>query len=134
MERATERLASDAGAPYISLFGFPISPEALILIDEDEARSQKVICFLYDGQHIRIGMPDPNRPVMGDLLTRLCQENHTDGNIYLISDHSLEYALKLYSAIPKARRFAPVTWRSGRASLTVFPKILELQGPAGVYR
>jgi type IV pilus assembly protein PilB len=105
IERATERLAADLGTPYISLFGFPISPEALILIDEDEARSQRVICFFYDGQHIRIGTPDPNRPAIRDLLTRLCQEYHTDGNIYLISEHSLEYALKLYGAIPKVRRF-----------------------------
>ena len=55
IEKSTETEADSLGLPYINLFGFPISPEAVVLINEKEAQKLKTICFFYDGEHIRIG-------------------------------------------------------------------------------
>ena len=35
LERLTKQAADDAGLPYVDLVGFPISPEALVLVDEN---------------------------------------------------------------------------------------------------
>ena len=59
MERETERIAAREGYLYINLFGFPISPEALVLIPEEKANELGVVCFLYDGNKIRFGAFDP---------------------------------------------------------------------------
>ena len=105
IERVTEREADRMGLPYVNLFGFPISPEALSLVDEEEARALLAVCFSYDGKNIRVGTTDPERREVKELLKRLCEQYHTEGKLYLISNYSLEYAIELYRAIPKVRKF-----------------------------
>lgn len=101
MERTTSILADDYGMPYVDLFGFPISPEALSLIKEEDAVKNKTVCFFYDGQNVRLGTTDPENQEARGILEQLNQTYYTNGKIYLISPHSLEYALKLYKSLPK---------------------------------
>ena len=54
LERLTKQAADSAGLSYVDLAGFPISPEALVLIDEKEAGELKAICFFYNGENIRL--------------------------------------------------------------------------------
>src|SRR4030042_2775260 len=105
-EKTTSQLADDLGVPYIKLFGFPISPEALGLIKEEEARELNAVCFFYDGQEIRIGTVDPNGEAIKGLLERLKEKYFASGKIYLISEYSLGYALNLYRMIPKLKKFS----------------------------
>ena len=102
-EGATGKEAASLGLPYINLYGFPISPEALSLIKEEEARSLKTVCFHYDGRNIRLGTAEPANNQVEKLFKKLNEKYHTEGRIYLISSYSLNYALKLYKAIPKVR-------------------------------
>ena len=104
MERKAETEAADLGVSYIDLFGFPISPEALSLIKEDNARKIKTVCFFYDGKKIRLGAITPQSKDVTDMLQKLCAEFYCDGEVYLISQNSLDYALELYKAIPKIRK------------------------------
>ena len=105
MERETERLAASQGFLYINLFGFPISPEALILISEAKANKLGVVCFLYDGKKMRFGAIDPRDEKIIELLEEKTKELHVKGELYLISKNSLGYALRLYRTIPKIRKF-----------------------------
>ncbi len=103
MERATEAQAQSMGVPYVNLFGFPISPEALSLISEEQSKQLKVVCFLYDGTHLRLGTTNPKQEEIKILLEQLNEKYHTNGKIYLISDYSFDYAFKLYATLPKVK-------------------------------
>lgn len=100
-EAATEKEAAGFGLPYINLYGFPISPEAISLIEEGEARRLKTVCFHYDGRNMRLGTAEPANNQVEELFKKLNEKYHTEGKIYLISSFSLNYALKLYRTIPK---------------------------------
>ena len=104
-ERLTKGRADDLGLPYINLVGFPVSPDALILLSEEEARKLSAICFFYDGNNLRLGVADsPDEQVL-EKIKELSARYHAEPAIYLISEHSLNHALGLYKAIPKPREF-----------------------------
>lgn len=102
IEKETEKKAIDAGAPYINLFGFPISPEAIILIDEEEAKKLNAVCFFYDGKNIRIGCLKISKEVVLE-ADRLAKKYYCETKVYLITQHSLNYAFEIYKAVPKVR-------------------------------
>jgi type II secretory ATPase GspE/PulE/Tfp pilus assembly ATPase PilB-like protein len=103
LERATKKLADETGLPYVNLFGFPISPEALVLISEEKAKALSAVCFFYDGSNIRIASTSPNRDEVKNVMAELTQKYFCTGKIYQISEHSLLYAMNLYKGIPKLR-------------------------------
>lgn len=103
IEAETEQLAILSGLPYVNLFGFPISQEALILIDREICREQKVVCFFYDGSRIRVGALNPKNEVIVKIANDLIKNYHCDALIYTISPHSLKYALDVYSKVPIKR-------------------------------
>ena len=102
IERGTEANANSLGLPYINLFGFPVSPEAVVLIDEKEAQKLKTICFFYDGEHIRIGVLQLG-PAQQELADRLNKLYFCDVKIYLISENSFSSALEIYKSVPKVK-------------------------------
>ncbi len=104
MERLAERQADSLGASYVDLTGFSISPEALTLIDEEEAAKLSVVCFFYNGKDIRLGAVDYASPEVNDLLKKLEEKYHSHAVLYLISEHSLKHALDIYRALPKPRK------------------------------
>ena len=87
MEASTQRKSSIIGSPYIDLFSFPISSEALSLIKEEEAIKNKIVCFFYDGEKVRIGSTDPQNETIQEILSEINKKKHTKGKIYLISEH-----------------------------------------------
>ncbi len=107
LEKATQQVANSLGVPYINLFGFPISPEALALIDEKRSRDLKIVCFYYDGENLRLGAINPQSDKVKELSKELSAKYFTNAKIYLISEYSLNYALKLYSNLPKVKKPVP---------------------------
>ncbi|MCX6796454.1 MAG: GspE/PulE family protein [Candidatus Falkowbacteria bacterium] len=103
LEKATQIAADDLGVPYVNLFGFSVSPEALSLIKEEDADSLGIICFFYDGSRVRIGALDPTNEEVLRVAQELVEKYFVETKIYLISENSFNYALKLYKAIPKVR-------------------------------
>lgn len=103
IEKKTSAKALSLNLDYINLFGFPISPEALILIPENIAQELKLVCFYYDGKNIRLGCLEPNEEIE-TLAEQLKEQYFSDVKIYIISTNSLEYSLKEYKNIPKVRR------------------------------
>lgn len=104
IERATQKEAALLGVPYVDLSSFAVSPEALSLIEEEEARRMPVICFFYDGKNIRLATTDYGNKEVAEVLEKFKNKYYADAELYLISDHSLERALNLYKTIPKPRK------------------------------
>jgi type IV pilus assembly protein PilB len=101
LEKNISQAAASLGVGYINLTGFPISPEALSLLDQPEAEKLSAVCFFYDGSSLRLATTKPEDQEVKDALARLAAENFANGAIYLVSDDSLKYALELYSKLPK---------------------------------
>ncbi len=104
-EEAAQREAAQMGVEYIALKGFPIAPEALLLIDEDIARKLKVVCFLKSDREIRLGALNPFAAPVVELFNKLKEDTQSNGAVYKISQQSLDAALKLYAMIPKPRKY-----------------------------
>ncbi len=104
IEKQTEDRAQAAGLSYVNLFGFPISPEALVLIQEERARELNVVCFFYDGKNIRLGCLEPTAEVNAE-LAQLSEQYFAEGRLYLISKNSFDYALEAYKSIPRVKRY-----------------------------
>ena len=90
-ERSTQTKARDMGVPYINLFGFPVSPEALVLIPEERARQLNVVCFFYDGRNVRLGATHPEVPEIKAIAAGLREKQHSLVEIYLISSNSFQF-------------------------------------------
>ncbi len=103
IERQTQARAQSLGYPYINLFGFPLSPEALSLVEEERARKEKTVCFYYDGKKTRIGATDPQKEGVQKIKQEIEKETYTRAGVYLISEQSLKYALKVYASLPKVK-------------------------------
>ncbi|MEK7183252.1 MAG: GspE/PulE family protein [Patescibacteria group bacterium] len=103
-EHESQKLAASIGIPSISLKGFPISPEALILVPEEQAKALKVICFLFTGPELRLGAMNPEDPAVKELLFELGERNKSNPKLYLLSEESYNQGLKLYAALPKIKQ------------------------------
>lgn len=105
IERTTEFSANSQGLSYINLNAFPISPEALALIDEETARNLHLVCFYYDGKDIRLATTDYNESV-NDMSQDLADRYFSKSAIFLVSQNSFEHALDLYKTLPKVKPYS----------------------------
>lgn len=105
-EAATAAQAAALGLPYINLFRYAISPGALSLIPREKAVELRAVCFFFTGPEIRLGAADPTNPAIAEFLHELEERHHSRGAIYVISQISLENALKLYETLPTPVKIA----------------------------
>jgi len=107
LERLTAAKAQGVGAPYLDLSGFPISQEALAMIDEAEARDHNMVCFYFDGKRLRLAALEPHSPAVQAKLKELEAKLFiANGEVYMVSSHSMEHALWLYKSLPKIKAMA----------------------------
>jgi len=103
-EQLTEQHAARTGLSYINLTGFPIGPETLSLIAQDMAEKLRTVCFLKSGHELRIATVDADKPGVRELVEEIAAEQNAHVGLYLVSEHSFQSALKLYSRIPKIKK------------------------------
>ncbi len=104
IEQLTESLANAQGLPYINLNNFPVSPEALSLVDEETAKNLSLVCFYYDGKSIHIGVTHQNQDIL-DLIKSLEEKYFATSSVFLISESSLNHTFELYKTLPKVRPY-----------------------------
>lgn len=104
IERQTEKKAHAFGLPYVNLFGFPVSPEALVIIPEERSREIEAVCFFYDGKNVRIGCLNPG-PEIAEEIEIINEKYFTDAKLYILSEKSLEHALEIYKTVPKIKKY-----------------------------
>lgn len=102
-ETETERKAQMMGIPYINLKGFPINPDALVLIPQEQSAQLKVISFLFTGPELRIATTQPEDPRIKELVFELGERHKANTAVYLMSPESLNQGLKMYEALPKIK-------------------------------
>lgn len=100
-EQETQRKAASFGLGYINLVGFPIGPETIATIPRADAERLRVVCFLRTATQIRLATPDLSNPEITSLAEALAARYHAQTEVYAVSDHSLQSALKLYDRLPK---------------------------------
>ncbi|WKZ28612.1 MAG: GspE/PulE family protein [Patescibacteria group bacterium] len=103
-ERETAKRGALLGASYINLKGFPISPEALVLLSQEQAEALQAVVFLQTGDEVRVGAVDPSRPDVKEAIYQVGERAHANVGTYIISEESFRHAFKLYDALPKVRK------------------------------
>ena len=104
IEKKTKLKADELSLNYINLNNFPISPEALMLIKEEEAREIKALCFFYDGDNIRVACLEPSEKIK-EVMTRLEEQYFCKIKLYIISQTSLDIAFEAYKTLPKIKKY-----------------------------
>jgi len=99
----TEAKAKSLGIPFIDLTDFPISTDALTIIDENKAKELKTVAFLEIGEEIRLAATDPQNEKVKELAFNLAERRKAHVEIYLTTEQSLKVALELYKKIPKIK-------------------------------
>lgn len=105
-EKETQKKSLSLGFPYINLKGFPISPETIVLIDEETSKRLKAISFYAGENDVRIAAVEPQGQEVQNLLKDITERLHAAGKVYIISNHSFDQAFHLYSVLPKIRKFS----------------------------
>jgi len=100
-ERNAEKLAKAKGLSYVNLVGFAITPEALSLIPREAAEKLRTICFLHLEREIRIATTNPDNPEVTELVKETKEKYLANTELYLVSEHSMDTALKIYDSLPK---------------------------------
>jgi type IV pilus assembly protein PilB len=120
LEKIAQADAAKAGLPYVGLFGFPIAPEALSLIEREEANAKKVVCFLKLGDDLRFATTKLT-PEVKDVVDRVSKEQFAKPVLYLVSERSFKAAERLYDALPEVREVI-YGYRIEEADLEKFSK------------
>ncbi|MFA6131039.1 MAG: GspE/PulE family protein [Patescibacteria group bacterium] len=102
-EAEAKAQAATIGVEYVNLKGFPISPDALTIIPEAQAKELKAISFIFTGAELRIAAVQPASQQIKDLLFQLSERNKTHGALYKITEESFEEAYQLYANLPKIK-------------------------------
>lgn len=98
-EKLTAQKAAQLGLQYISLQGFPIAPEALMLISRDTAETLRVVPFFLVGDEVRLAVTAPSKEIDA-LVAEIKKDRRANIGVYLVSEHALTNALKLYEKLP----------------------------------
>src|SRR3989339_296166 len=98
-EELTSKQASSLGLQYIDLAAFPINAESLKTITKNVAIEQKVICFYNVPGEIKLGCTEYTDSIK-ELAYQLGESHHANSQVYLISENSLQKAIKLYDNLP----------------------------------
>ena len=101
-ERLVQAIAPQHGLEYINLNGYTLNPEALVLIPEEKARSQKFACFDIKQRSLYIAAKNPEEPHFQQTLRELTDLKYTPV-VYMCSTQSLEHAWERYKDVVSSR-------------------------------
>lgn len=101
-EKNVAAQAESLRLPYIDLKDFPISPEALSLIEKDEAENLGALCFYKTEKDVRFGATNPQNEEISELAAEMEKKfPRINVAVYMISAYSFTKAFKLYDTLPK---------------------------------
>jgi type IV pilus assembly protein PilB len=129
LEGKTKAEADALGVPYLNLVGFPIAPEAIQLVPREKARTEKVVCFFYNGKEARIASTNPKNPAIEPIRAEVSEKIHGEAGVYMISEHSYEQAMKVYEALPEIKEIVKgveITEEDLKRFQAAVPKLSDL--------
>ncbi len=103
-EEFVKRVSKKFGLPYIDLTGTVIDTDALILLNEKEARLAQVAPFKLRGKELHVAVRSPNLIETKGTLRKL-EEKGYDLVVYIASTRSLEKAWARYADVDLTHTF-----------------------------
>lgn len=100
-EAEAQALAAQYKLRYMDLRKFPIPPEALSLIPEDQARKFLAVPFFHEDEEARIGVVNIMDKTVQEFLGAVAREKKIKLVPYVITEDSFNRAAALYAALPK---------------------------------
>jgi type IV pilus assembly protein PilB len=100
-EQEAKAKASSLGLPYIDLHNFPVDLNVLGLFSEEEAKEMGSVPFFKDLKDLRIGVTNPEHPLLLQRLSELQKDNKI--TLYIISPRSLAQTLRFYSKVMRPK-------------------------------
>lgn len=105
-EDNAKALAQKLGLAYANLKVFPIDANAVMVVDEKDARSGQLVVISKSGRNLRIAVSDPQNPQTQLVLNKLKEEGFTY-NLLIISELSLQAGWQRYQ-LKRERIEAPL--------------------------
>lgn len=100
-ERIAERLGKKMGIPYVDLTRMAVSPEALRVVAENEARSAKAASIEVKGKKVALAEADPSLPAARNIIKELEAKNF-EVKIFVASSSGIEQAWHSYKFVKSA--------------------------------
>ncbi len=94
-EDDAKALAQKAGLPYANLKTLPIDTDAVTVLDEQDARSARLVVVSKNGRNLRVAVLDPQSPQTQLALSKLKEGGYTC-NLIIISERSLQMGWERY--------------------------------------
>lgn len=102
-EDIAEILSNRYNLNYVNLTSYPIDPEALRLMEEQEARATRIIPFKKDGKLVSLAFDKATNSNIDTVVQELSQDGYSVEK-YLVSPYSIEKALTRYADLSTTTR------------------------------
>lgn len=100
-EENARNMAYSLGLDYINLYNFPIAPEALRLISEEEARQFNTVCFWLGEKEAKLATTLIEKSKTREFQKIFEERAGVSTRLFFVSQNSLKYALDFYKTLPK---------------------------------
>jgi len=98
-EKEAQLVASQLNLDYISLVNYPISPEVLAVVPQEQAEKLKFVSFLRSGELIKLATNNPENPELIQYVSDLTLSTKFQFKLCYCSTSSIRYALALYKVL-----------------------------------
>ncbi len=103
-EHHTQDLAKKLNLPYINLSNYPLTLEILNIIPQDLAVAHQVVPYLKIGKTVKIGVVNPNKKGLKEVLDKIAKENNFEFAQVVISNSSFLYGVFSYQKSQKEEK------------------------------
>ncbi len=101
-EEKTETRAKNLGFEYTNLYGFPIDPEVLALVNKSACIDAETVSFFEAAKEVRLASTDPRNPKAQKIAKELEEKNYKVIP-YMVSKSSISDAMKIYNTIREVK-------------------------------
>jgi type IV pilus assembly protein PilB len=98
-EKQAKENAKKFKIPYISLVGYPITPEILNLIPKDQAMNYGIVSYLRAGNVVKVATNHPQNEGLTEFMKTLSIGAKLEFQLAFASETSIRYGLQLYNVL-----------------------------------
>ena len=98
-EKHAKQMADKLSLSYINLVGYPVAPEVLTIIPEDQARKYNVVSYLRAQESVKVATFHPKNPELTKFLADLAIASKNKFMLSFCSKSSVLYGLSLYRVL-----------------------------------
>ena len=108
-EKHIKEEAAKLKLSYVNLVDYPIEPDVLAIIPEDQAQKNRAVAYIRNGEIVNIASDNPQSEEFKKFIAEITHATNLKITVALCSQTSLRYALSLYHVlIPEMPKEAQV--------------------------